>query len=135
MTIRAYTPSDFPIVEQWAKARNMVLIPQLLSKNGFLVEDEEGPLLVAFGYLLFDCPIVQIDHLLGRPNASIKPIRQAWLMIQRAIIEWIQNINKDCGFDYRVIRGFVEPRTAIESEKMGWNVDQTSLNCIRYVIP
>jgi hypothetical protein len=135
MTIRSYTADDFPTVEQWARARNMQIVPQLLSPNGFLVEDDKGPVLVAFGYLLFDCPIVQIDHLLGRPEASIKTIRRAWMMIQRAIIEWVQNINKDCGFDYRVIRGFVEPRTAIESEKIGWNVDQTSLNCIRHVIP
>lgn len=134
MTLRAYTPDDFSTVEQWAKARNMTIVPQLLSPNGFLVEDESGPLLVAFGYLLFDCPIAQVDHLLGRPRADIRNIRKAWEMIQRAIIGWIEAINKDCGFSYRVIRCFVAPITAKESEKMGWHIDSTPLNCIRYVI-
>lgn len=135
MTIRAYTPDDFSTVEQWAKARNMVIVPQLLSPNGFLVEDEDGPLMVAFGYLLFDCPIVQIDHLLGRPGSDIRNIRKAWEAIQRAVIGWIENINKDCAMNYRLIRCFVAPITAHESEKMGWHIDPTPLNCIRYVIP
>jgi hypothetical protein len=135
MKIRAYEPADLATVEQWAKARNMALVPQLLSPNGFLVEDDEGPLLVAFGYLIFDCPIVQIDHLLGRPGASIGPIRDAWGMIQRAIVGWIQGVNEQGGFSYRLIRGFVAPVTAKESEKMGWHVDASPLSCIRYVIP
>jgi len=134
MKIRAYEPADFATVEQWAKARNMALVPQLLSPNGFLVEDDEGPLMVAFGYLLFDCPIVQIDHLLGRPGASIGPIREAWGMIQRTMIEWVKEVNTRSGFNYCLIRGFVAPVTAMESEKIGWHIDPTPLNCIRYVI-
>lgn len=134
MTIRAYTPADFATVEQWAKARNMTIVPQLLSPNGFLVEDEQGPLLVAFGYLLFDCPVSQIDHLLGRPGADIRNIRKAWEMIQSAIIGWIREINAKCGFNYCLIRCFVAPITAKESKKMGWHIDSTPLNCIRYVI-
>lgn len=134
MTIRAYTSDDFAIIEQWAKARSMDIHPALLSPNGFLVEDDNGPLMVAFGYLLFDCPIAQIDNLVGRPDANIRSIRKAWKIIQSAIIEWIQNINKDCGFNYRLLRCFVEPITAHESQKMGWHINQTELNCIRYVI-
>lgn len=135
MTIRAYTPDDFATVEQWAKARSMVLVPQLLSPNGFLVEDEEGPVMVAFAYLLFDCPIVQIDNLLGRPGTGIKAIREAWEMIQRVILGWIARINAQGGYSYCIIRCFVAPITAKESEKMGWHIDPSPLNCIRYVIP
>ena len=134
MKIRAYEPADFATVEQWAKARNMALVPQLLSPNGFLVEDDEGPLMVAFGYLLFDCPIVQIDHLLGRPGASIGPIREAWETIQRTMIEWVKEVNARSGFNYCLIRAFVAPVTATESEKMGWHISPAPLNCIRYVI-
>jgi hypothetical protein len=134
MNIRAYTPDDFDTVASWAKARDMTLIPQLLSPNGFLVEDENGPLMVAFGYLMFDCPIVQIDNLLGRPLSNIKSIRKAWVIIQRAIIAWVKNINETGGFNYCLIRSFVSPITANESAKIGWNVDSTALNCIRYVI-
>ena len=134
MNIRAYTPDDFDTVASWAKARDMTLIPQLLSPNGFLVEDENGPLMVAFGYLIFDCPIVQIDNLLGRPLSNIKSIRKALAIIQRAIIGWIKNINETGGFDYRLIRCFVSPIMAGECAKIGWNIDSTALNCIRYVI-
>jgi hypothetical protein len=134
MTIRAYTPDDFDTVAAWAQARDMTLIPQLLSPNGFLVEDDDGPLMVAFGYLMFDCPIVQIDNLLGRPLSNIKSIRKAWMMIQRSIIEWVKNINQTGGFNYFLIRSFVSPITASESAKIGWNIDSTTLNCIRYVI-
>lgn len=135
MTIRSYTPADFPLVEQWAKARDMAIVPQLLSPNGFLVEDEQGPVMVAFVYLMFDCPIVQVDHLLGRPGTGIKAIRQAWEMIQRIIIGFVGRINEQGGYSYRVLRCFVTPITAKESGKMGWHIDATPLNCIRYVIP
>lgn len=135
MTIRAYSADDFATVQTWAESRGIILIPQLLGNNGFLIEDEHGPLLVAFAYLLFDVPIVQIDHLLGREGADIGAIREAWEMIQSAVVEWIKAINESGGYEYRVIRGFTSPQVAREAEKNGWLIDNSPLKCIRYVIP
>lgn len=132
MTIRAYTPDDFPIVEQWAKARSMAIVPQLLSPTGFIVEDESGPLMAAFAYLMFDCPLVQVDHLLGRPGADIASIRQAWQTIQGAVIAWVKQVNALGGYNYRILRGFTSPEIAREAAKNGWLIDDSSLKCVRY---
>jgi len=131
MTIRIYTPADFSTVEQWAQSRGIVLLPPLLSPNGFLVEDD-GPLLVAFAYLMFDCPIVQIDHLLGRPGANIGRVREAWQMMQGALVEWVKGINEASGYNYRIFRCFTSPEIAREAAKNGWLIDSQPLKCCRY---
>ena len=108
MNIRAYAPDDFPLVEQWAKARGMVLIPQLLGKNGFLIEDDCGPLAVAFVYLTFDVPLAFIDNLFTRPGTSIKKCREAWPILWRTIQAYLANL-RDCNGDalnYNVVRIF-----------------------------
>lgn len=108
MTIRAYDQTDFATVEQWAKARGMALIPQLLGKNGFLIEDERGPLAVAFVYLTFDVPLAFIDNLFTRPGTSIKQCREAWPILWRTIQTYLANL-RDCNGDalnYNVVRIF-----------------------------
>ena len=134
LKIRAYTPDDFATVEQWAKARGMVLIPQLLGKNGFLIEDDKGPILTAFVYLIFDCPIVQIDHLMGRPGSSITSMRAAWDVMQSAICRWVDGVNKSGGYDYRLFRCFTSEEIAHEAVKKGWLMDGGELKCIRYAL-
>lgn len=108
MTIRAYIADDFPVVEQWAKARNMAVIPQLLGPRGFIVEDELGPLAVAFVYLTFDVPLAFIDNLFTRPGTSIKQCREAWPILWRTIQAYLANL-RDCNGDalnYNVVRIF-----------------------------
>lgn len=124
MTIRAYTPDDFHIVEQWAKARNMALIPQLLSKNGFLVEDEDGPLAVAWCYLTFDCPRASIDDFYGRPRASGVKLLQAWEIIESAVFSFLRKL-QDCEGNplrYAVLITFADEKLSHFLSKTGWHV-------------
>lgn len=124
MTIRAYAPADFPIVEQWAKARNMAIVPQLLSPNGFLVEDERGPLAVCWVYLTFDCPVAMVDNLFTRPGASLKKGLAAWRIMWSAIQSFLSNL-KDCNGDslnYSIVRVFC--RSPLSRFLKGWDVTE-----------
>ena len=108
MTIRAYAPDDFPLVEQWAKARNMAVIPQILGPRGFIVEDELGPVAVAFVYLTFEVPVAFVDNLFTRPGTSMKKCREAWPILWRTIQAYLANL-RDCNGDalnYNVVRIF-----------------------------
>lgn len=137
MTIRAYQPSDFPIVEQWAKARNMVLIPQLLSKNGFLVEDEDGPIAVAWCYLTFDCPLAYVDHLFTRPKTSLKKGLAAWRLIWRTIQAFLLNL-RDCNgnaLSYKIVRVFTCPELSRFLKSDGWKVSAKTVQQAIYAIP
>jgi hypothetical protein len=108
MNIRAYASDDFATVEQWAKARNIILIPQLLGKNGFIIEDEKGPVVVAFVYLTFDVPLAFIDNLFTRPGTSIKQCREAWPILWRTVQAFLSNL-RDCQgepLNYNIVRIF-----------------------------
>ena len=124
MTIRAYTPDDFSNVEQWAQARNMTLVPQLLSPNGFLVEDENGPLAVAWCYITFDCPRASIDDFYGRPEADGIQLLKAWKILESTIFSFLRNL-EHCQGDrvrYAVVISFVDERLAESLNGLGWFV-------------
>jgi hypothetical protein len=137
MTIRSYTPADFSTVEQWAKARNMQLIPQLLSPNGFLVEDDKGPLAVCFVYLVFDVPFVFMDNLWSRPNTSLKDGREAWAMIWRTTKAFLSNL-RDCNGEpirYKFVRNFCRPELARLIKRDGWKVSGNLVTEVIYALP
>lgn len=137
MTIRAYTPEDFAPVAAWAEARGMQLIPQLLGKNGFVIEDEKGPIAVAFVYLTFDVPLAFIDNLFTRPGTSIKQCREAWPILWRTVQGYLSNL-RDCNgqpLGYKVVRIFTRTPLARFLKSDGWHVsDHTSTQAI-YAIP
>lgn len=137
MTIRAYTPDDFPTVEQWAKARNMQLHPALLSPNGFLVEDDKGPLAVCFVYLVFDCSFVFMDNLWSRPRTSLKDGRAAWAMIWRTTLGFLAGL-RDCNeapIRYKFVRNFCRPELARLIKKDGWIVADRLSTQVIYALP
>ena len=133
MKIRAYTPEDFATVEQWAEARGMVLIPHLLGKNGFVIEDAKGPIAVAFVYLTFDVPLAFIDNLFTRPGTSIKECREAWAIFWRTVQGFLSNL-RDCNgvpLGYKVVRIFTRTPLARFLKAGGWHVsDHTSTQAI-----
>ena len=137
MKIRAYTPADFSTVEAWANARVVEIAPVFLSPNGFLVEDEQGPLAVCWVYLVFDCPIVIIDHLVTRPGTSLKDGLAAWRILWRTIQAFLSNL-RDCNdkpLRYKVVRIFTRTPLARFLKADGWHVsNHTSLQAI-YAIP
>lgn len=136
MTIRSYTPADFSTVEQWAKARNMALIPQLLSPNGFIVEDEEGPLLVAWVYLTFDCPLAFVDHLLTRPSSSLKSSLKAWRIFWQTTLSFLSKL-RDCNGNalaYKIVRIFTRPAFSRFLRADGWQISDHQSQQAVYVV-
>jgi len=137
VNIRAYSPEDFPTVEQWAKARNIPLSPYLLGKNGFLIEDEKGPLAVAFVYLTFDVPMAFIDNLFTRPGTSIKKCREAWPILWRTVQAFLANL-RDCEnkpLGYKVVRVITRTPLARFLKADGWHISDHSSTQAVYVIP
>ena len=124
MNIRSYTPDDFPIVEQWAKARGMILIPQMLSPNGFIVEDDDGLIAVCWAYLTFDCARASIDDFYARPGANVWAIKKAWEMLERTVIRFLSNL-RDCKGEpirYPVLSTFADANLAEFLKGAGWHV-------------
>lgn len=137
MTIRAYAPEDFATVAAWAEARGMQIHPALLSPNGFLVEDDKGPLAVCFVYLVFDCPFVFMDNLWSRPKTSLKDGRAAWAMIWRTTLAFLAGLRDGQGnaIRYSFVRNFCRPELARLIKKDGWIVaDRLSAQVI-YALP
>lgn len=137
MTIRSYTSDDFAIIEQWAKARSMDIHPALLSPNGFLVEDDNGPLMVCFVYLVFDVPFVFMDNLWGRPGMTFKQGRAAWSMVWRTTRNFLANL-KDCNGDpikYKFVRNFCRPELVRIARNDGWEIAPRSSIQVIYELP
>jgi len=136
MNIRAYTPNDFDTVAAWAQARDMTLIPQLLSPNGFLVEDDKGPLMVCWVYLVFDCPFVFIDNLFSRPNSALKNSMEAWSILWRTVKSFLSNLI-DCNgnpIEYKLVRNFCRPELARLIKKDGWNIGDRKTIQVTYAL-
>ena len=122
MTCRAYMPEDFDTVKGWAEAKGIEIVPQLLSKTGFIAEADGRPVMAVWAYLLFDVPIVQLDHLLSPPGTKIAEIRKAWEKLMIVIKDWIRIRNEKGGTGYCVIRCFIHERLAREAARAGWLV-------------
>lgn len=137
MTIRAYTPADFDTVNAWAVARGMPLIPHLLSPQGFLVEDEKGPIAVVWVYLVFDCPIAMLDNLFSRPGTSLAKGKEAWKLLWRTVQSFLSKL-RDCNrapLSYKIIRIFTHPALVRFLEADGWNVGDQKFCQALYVTP
>lgn len=104
----------------------MSIIPQLLSPNGFLVEDESGPVLAVWAYLVFDCPMVLVDHLFTRPRTPLKKSLEAWRIAWRAIKGFLANL-RDCNgkpLAYKIVRIFTLPAFVKILKKEGWMLSE-----------
>jgi hypothetical protein len=134
MTARAYMPEDFATVAEWAADRGYVLHEFLLSKTGFIAEEEGEPVLAVFCYQLFDVPVIQIDHLLGRPGQDQATMREAWGMLARCIKDWTQKANELHGTDYRIMRCFIDSRLGGWAEREGWEVLTKEVTHAIYVL-
>ncbi len=138
MTIRAYTPEDFPLIEEWAKARDMAMIPQLLSPNGFIVEDESGPFAVCFVYLAFGCPIASLDNLFTKPGTSFAKCRKGWPILWRTILSFLSNLRTcdDVPLSYKIVRIYTRtPLARFLRNSEGWSVSEHTSTQAIYAIP
>jgi hypothetical protein len=131
ITVRKIQPEDMPTLTAWAEERGCAFEPVAMSPHGFIADVDGVPTMALWAYLLFDVPIVQIDNLISKPRTRIKCVRECWRELESSVISWIKIINERHGYSYRMLRAFVEPRVAVETE---WKVTSTTLNCIRHVI-
>jgi hypothetical protein len=137
LNIRAYTDADFPTLQSWAEAREMQIHPALLSPQGFLVEDDKGPLAVCFVYLVFDVPFVFMDNLWSRPNTSLKDGRKAWAMIWRTTLAFLSNLRdgQERPIRYKFVRNFCRPELARLIKRDGWKVAGNLVTEVIYALP
>jgi len=137
MTIRAYAPADFDTVATWAKARDMALIPQLLSPNGFLVEDDDGPLAACWVYLTLNCPRASIDDFYARPSACPWRIKEAWQSLERVVFDFLSKL-KDCNggsTGYSVLSTFADSKLSEFLKSEGWHVGKKAHFHILKTVP
>lgn len=135
MTIRKYESADFETIQGWAKARGIDLSPVLLGSNGFLIEDDKGPLAVAFCYLTFDVPLAFLDHLITRPDAGIKAAREAWALMWRTIQGFLSNLRCNDGpLGYKYVRIFCRTPLARFLKAEGWHVSEHTSTQAIYAI-
>lgn len=125
MTIRKYESADFDTIQGWAKAHGMALVPQLLSPNGFVVEDDVGLLAACWVYLTFDCPRASIDDFYTRPGADVWRIKEAWNGLNRVILDFFAKLRDNNGpVRYSVLITFANAELSKFLESDGWQVSK-----------
>jgi hypothetical protein len=124
MTVRAVTPEDMPLLQEWSAARGLDLVPEFLSPHGFLASDEHGPALAVWAYMILDVPVIQLDHLVSRPALSLRLLREAWDSLIRTVEYWVRIINKDSGLRYRALRCFCDGRLLKEAKRESWTASE-----------
>lgn len=137
MNARAYTDADFPLVQQWAEARGLVLAPLLMGNRGFIIEDESGPCAVAMVYLLFEVPIAVVDNFLTRPRLSLRQARAAWRQLWRCILAYLKALRNPDGhpLGYRLVRTYCHASLAPSAKKEGWLLADHTSRQILYALP
>ena len=94
----------------------MKIVPEILSPNGFLVEDSQGPIAVCWVYFTFDCPRASIDDVYARPDADAVALVQAWRSLDRACSDFIRSRG------YPVVSTFADEKLASILKREGWIV-------------
>lgn len=114
----------------------MALDPVLLSPNGYFVEDEHGPLAVAWLYLTFDVPIASIDNFFTRPNIGMRQARQAWRKIFRVIKAHLSELRTrhEGGAEYKLLRTFCRAELGRYLKADGWEVAERPSIQILYAL-
>ena len=136
--VRQVQAEDLPMIEQWAVAHGHQIIHALLSPHGFLCEkyvgDEVTPMLVIWGFMMLDVPVIQLDFLYSAPGTKISEVRLAWEALQTTIRDWVRIINEDSGLHYQLLRVFLNKRVAQEAARAGWVIGETEhVICLHHV--
>lgn len=137
MTARAYMPEDFQMVAEWAADRGSILTPHLMGNRGFIIEDNNGPCMVAMVYLMFEVPIAVVDNLISRPGLIGKQAQSAWRKLWRCITAYLQGLRHPDGhlLGYKVIRTYCNDRLTKFAKAEGWQIAQHSSRQILYALP
>lgn len=87
MFVRKYLPEDFEIVGKWFDAREHFPeggMHKLLPPDGFLCEDDNGPLACVWVYLIVGAPLTLIEWSVTRPESGIKALTAMRMCIEEA---------------------------------------------------
>lgn len=136
-SVRAYHPSDFPILDQWAKSRVIEMSPYLLSPNGFVCCDERGPIAMVWVYQICGVPFVALDNFFSRPQSSVRQVRDAWAAMFRVIKNFISKMRNGHGelIGYKLIRTFCRAELGRFFKEDGWMVAERPSLQITYALP
>ncbi|MDZ4287982.1 MAG: hypothetical protein U0984_08485 [Prosthecobacter sp.] len=137
MIARAYTESDFPLVQQWAEARGLVIAPILMGNRGFVIEDENGPCAVAMIYLLFEVPLAIVDNLITRPGLPGRRALIAWRQLWRCITAYLKALRTPDGVNlgYRIVRTYCNARLTGLAKAEGWSAAEHQSKQVYYALP
>lgn len=134
ITVRAITDDDLPILFEWAKYRGCVLPMGLLSPHGFLAVNDKGePILCAWAALMFEVPIVQVDHVYLPRRFKADDAREAWASIISAVRAWVTNVNESSDLNYTVIEIVMNPVMEKEVLKTGGQVSTSTYKKCHYL--
>lgn len=124
MNVRKVELNDLPLVQQWAEAHGISLVPELLSPYGFLAEDEHGPVGVLWAYLLCDVPVAMIDNQFTRPGLRGRQALRCWESLWSSVKTWLGMLKRPDGepLNYRIVRAFCVPGMVPQAERSGWHV-------------
>lgn len=92
MNVRKYSPLDYEVVGEWFKDRAFPMEAWMLPSNGWVYEDQHGPLAACWLYT-GDTPIAFLEWSVTRPKAS--PLKA--LKAMKQCIKSAQEFAKDIG--------------------------------------
>ena len=136
MHIEKYSSDNFQTINSWAKSRNKEIIPLFLSENGFLVKDENEPILVVFVYFLLGVPVVQLDYFLSKPGISFWKLKKAWKTLFPFIKDYLNEIYKIGGPKYHLINCNIDSRLGkhLKNTDNLWIVTGENTKALSYII-
>ena len=135
LTIIPYNNENhFEMITEWAKQRKMVFLPILLSKQGFIVTDNNEPVLAVWIYTILGVPIIQLDNLITKPRTNPVKVRKYWALMLEFIKNYISQLEQLSGNKIFMIRCFINKRLATEAEKSGFLVDMTEGTICRLIL-
>lgn len=136
MNARPYSPDDLGAVQSWAAQRGMVLPQELIPRDAFVIEDENGEA-IAFAALYFRifAPVCSLDHFTTKPGLTGGMSLNAWKLLEQAALDRVLELRASGEADYRVIETFANQRLAQFAAELGYNVGETPHVLISKPIP
>lgn len=82
LTVRKYHPNDSALIASWYEKRNYLNIGPILPPDGFVAEDENGPIACVWVYK--SVPLGFLEFAVTRPEKTISALKGLKLCIDAA---------------------------------------------------
>jgi len=139
ITVIKYEPNEhFDIIKSWADERKIELNECFLSQNGFLAVDLDDylvvtPKMVIFVYHILGVPIIQLDHLLSKPNMSIFESRKYWDALWKVVSDYISILQTNTNSKF-LVKAVLSKRLNNEIKRSGFIVDENPISIARAIV-